>query len=76
MADRPKSASYGEKYFATDFMQTYAWNGKFWTSAAGFDAQQERERAERDRREFEREKRERPWWYEGGHHICGDWDGH
>ena len=44
--------------------------------AAREERQYKLERKERDRREFEREKRLYPWWYDSGHHICGDLDGH
>ena len=40
------------------------------------ERQYQLKRKQRDREEFEREKRERPWWYENGHHICGLVDGH
>lgn len=77
IANRPKSGSYGEEYFATDTCTTYVYIGdNRWTSRAAFEDQQKRLREERLRREFERDKRDHPWWYEDGHHICGDIDGH
>ena len=77
----------GARYGVPTYQRDYSWREDHWEDL-WLDLKEVSQREDmqhymgaivlqqRDREEFEREKRERPWWYENGHHICGLVDGH